>query len=305
MSNDTDVENDTLVVSAVTQGANGTVTFAGGSVTYTPNGNFSGSDSFTYTVSDGNGGTDTATVTVTVNPVNDNDPVITSANAANVAENSTSVLTVTATDADNPAQTVTYSISGGADSGKFAINGTTGELIFSAAPDYENPTDADTNNIYVVQVTASDGAGRTASQTINVTVNSVNDAPTGVPVINGTATEDQTLTADISGISDADGLGAFSYQWLRNGVVIAGATDSTYTLGDADVGAVITVVASYTDGQGTAETLTSAPVSPVTNVNDVPTGSGRIDTKTNVAEPPSVPPARASGRLPEPARQSE
>ena len=58
-------------MSGVTQGANGTVTFAGGSVTYTPNGNFNGSDSFTYTVSDGNGGTDTATVNVTVNPVND------------------------------------------------------------------------------------------------------------------------------------------------------------------------------------------------------------------------------------------
>ena len=71
VANDTDVEGDTLTVSAVTQGANGTVTFAGGCVTYTPNGNFNGSDSFTYTVSDGNGGTDTATVNVTVNPVND------------------------------------------------------------------------------------------------------------------------------------------------------------------------------------------------------------------------------------------
>jgi hypothetical protein len=69
VSNDTDPEGDTLVVSAVTQGANGTVTFAGGSVTYTPNSGFSGSDSFTYTVSDGNGGTSTATINVTVTPV--------------------------------------------------------------------------------------------------------------------------------------------------------------------------------------------------------------------------------------------
>ena len=53
----------------------------------------------------------------------------------------------------------------------------------------------------------------------------------GVPTISGTATEDQTLTADTSGISDADGLGAFSYQWLRDGVAIGGATASTYTLG--------------------------------------------------------------------------
>jgi len=48
-------------------------------------------------------------------------------------------LTVTATDADLPVQTIAYSISGGADAGKFSINATTGELTFSAAPDYENP----------------------------------------------------------------------------------------------------------------------------------------------------------------------
>jgi len=42
-------------------------------------------------------------------------------------ENTTAVLTVTATDADLPAQTLSYSISGGADAGQFSINGTTGE----------------------------------------------------------------------------------------------------------------------------------------------------------------------------------
>jgi carboxymethylenebutenolidase len=72
-------------------------------------------------------------------------------------------------------------------------------------------------------------------------------------VIFGTATEDQVLTADASGLSDADGLGTFSYQWQSNGVAIIGATNSTYTLGDADVGQTIKVVVSYTDGHGTAE----------------------------------------------------
>ena len=94
-----------------------------------------------------------------------------------------------------------------------------------------------------------------------------------MPTISGTATEDQTLTADTSGISDADGLGTFSYQWLRNGANISGATSSSYTLGDADVGAQISVQVSYTDGGGSVEgPLTSASVGPVTNVNDAPTG---------------------------------
>ena len=66
---------ETLTVTAVTQGAHGTVTFTadGTSATRRPP-TTSGTDSFTYTISDGNGGTDTATVNVTVTPVND-DPV--------------------------------------------------------------------------------------------------------------------------------------------------------------------------------------------------------------------------------------
>ncbi len=64
LANDTDPENDTLTVTAVTQGSKGSVTHNGTTVTYTPNTNETGSDSFTYTISDGNGGSDTATVSV-------------------------------------------------------------------------------------------------------------------------------------------------------------------------------------------------------------------------------------------------
>jgi len=68
---------ETLTVTAVTQGTNGAVaiTNGGANVSYTPNLNFFGSDSFTYTVSDGNGGSDSATVNVNVTPVNDNPAV--------------------------------------------------------------------------------------------------------------------------------------------------------------------------------------------------------------------------------------
>src|SRR3989440_3568040 len=72
-ANDSDVDGDTLSVSAVTQGTHGSVAITGGGtgVSYTPAANFFGTDTFTYTVSDGNGGTDTATVTVTVTNVQD------------------------------------------------------------------------------------------------------------------------------------------------------------------------------------------------------------------------------------------
>ncbi|MBA3351580.1 MAG: tandem-95 repeat protein, partial [Blastocatellia bacterium] len=69
--NDSDADGDTLIITAVTQGTNGSVVNNNGSVSYTPNANFFGTDTFSYTVSDGNGGTDTATATVTVTNVND------------------------------------------------------------------------------------------------------------------------------------------------------------------------------------------------------------------------------------------
>jgi Ca2+-binding RTX toxin-like protein len=72
LGNDTDIDGGALRVAAVGQGANGKVVInADNTVTYTPNANFYGNDSFTYTVSDGAGGSRTATVSVTVNPVND------------------------------------------------------------------------------------------------------------------------------------------------------------------------------------------------------------------------------------------
>jgi len=66
LANDTDPDGDVLTISAVTQGSNGAVANNGTSVSYTPNANFIGTDTFTYTVDDGHGHTDTATVTVSV-----------------------------------------------------------------------------------------------------------------------------------------------------------------------------------------------------------------------------------------------
>jgi hypothetical protein len=66
LANDTDPDGDPLTIIAVTQGANGSVTFSAGSVSYAPNAGFVGSDSFTYTINDGAGGNDTATVYVDV-----------------------------------------------------------------------------------------------------------------------------------------------------------------------------------------------------------------------------------------------
>jgi len=71
-ANDTDFDNDRLIVINATQGSNGSVTInTDSTLTYAPNRNFCGTDTFNYTISDGKGGTDTATVKVTINAVND------------------------------------------------------------------------------------------------------------------------------------------------------------------------------------------------------------------------------------------
>ena len=134
--------------------------------------------------------------------------------------------------------------------------------------------DADVGAQISVRANYTDGHGTAEAVTSAVTaaVANVNDAPTGSVTISGTPTEDQMLTASNT-LADADGLGTITYHWLRGGVD-TGATGSTYLLGDADVGAQISVRANYTDGHGTAEAVTSAVTAAVANVNDAPTGIG-------------------------------
>lgn len=132
--------------------------------------------------SDGAGGIDTQTLTITITPVNDNSPVITSngggATAAiNIAENSTAVTTVAATDADRPIQTLIYSIAGGADAALFSIDASTGALSFLAAPNREAPADANGDHVYLVTVRASDGT-LSDTQALSITVLDVDEFDT-------------------------------------------------------------------------------------------------------------------------------
>ena len=72
------------------------------------------------------------------------------------------------------------------------------------------------------------------------------------------ATVGEVLTADTSALSDADGLGTYSYQWyLGDNDIINGATSSSYELVEAEVGLVINVSVSYVDGAGNLEVKNS------------------------------------------------
>ena len=110
---------------------------------------------------------------------------------------------------------------------------------------------------------------------------------TGQPTINGTVQVGETLTADTSGIADADGLddAVFSYQWIAGGTDIQDATSSTYTLDADDVGKTIKVRVSFTDNADNEETLTSAATATVAaKPNTAPTGLPIISGRVQVGE---------------------
>ena len=132
--------------------------------------------------------------------------------------------------------------------GTVTINATTGAYTYTPVANY-NGSDSFTFKV-------NDGTLDSAFATVSLTVNAVNDAPTGSVTVSGIANQGQTLTATNS-LADVDGLGAVSYQWKAGGTAIAGATNSTLSLGQAEVGKAIAVVASYTDGFGQVESVIS------------------------------------------------
>ncbi|WP_254567699.1 cadherin repeat domain-containing protein, partial [Oscillatoria sp. HE19RPO] len=224
-------------------------------------------------------------------------PTLTSSNAASIVENTTTVLTVAATDTDG--DTLTYSLTGGDDQSKFSINSSSGALTFTSAPDYETPTDSNSDNIYQVEVTADDGKGGTAAQTISVTVTDEveNQAPTAVTLSNSTATlaEDADTTngikvADIAITDDGVGTnnlsltgadaGSFeisgSALYLKAGTTLDFATKSSY---DVTVEVDDTTVGATPD----ATTAYSLSITEV-GVNAAPTAVNLNNTTTSLPE---------------------
>ena len=131
---------------------------------------------------------------VTLRIVDDDaSPVITTTSPILVVENQKAVATLTATDADRPAEDLAWAITGGADRDKFILTAD-GELDFTAAKDYEDPDDADRDRDYEVTVQVSDGANPVEGA-LTVRLLDVDDSAPMLspPTVNGTTL---TLTYD-------------------------------------------------------------------------------------------------------------
>ena len=160
-----DVDNDPLIFAIATPPTNGTLSGTAPNLTYTPNANFNGLDSFTFTVNDGNLTSAPASVSIAITPVNDT-PV---ANAGpNQTINEGAPVNLAGSGSDTDGDTLT-----------FAWTQTAGPAVIlsnpnSATPSFTAPSvDADT--VLTFQLTVNDGVATTAA-TVNVTVR--NGAPT-------------------------------------------------------------------------------------------------------------------------------
>ena len=115
-------------------------------------------------------------------------PVISTTSPQSVAENTTAVVTLAATDADS-GDTLTWSLNGGADADKFTLTGNM--LTFTTAPDFGNPTDTGTDNGYEVNVRVTDG---TANVDLALTVNVTEVVDETAPMVTKAEVDGTTLT---------------------------------------------------------------------------------------------------------------
>jgi len=252
LSNDSDLDGDTLMVLSVESAANGTPAVAGDmlSVEYTPNADFSGTDTFTYTITDGNGGTDTATVTVNVSAVND-DPVAIDDSATVDEDTSGNSIAVLANDNDGVDSGETLTVTAASD----PANGTT---VVVAGSTVAYTPDADYFGADSFTYTITDGNGGSATATVNVTVTGTPDAPVAVndnPSVDELST-DNLLTVTIND-SDVDGdlLTVTAVGTPSNGTATVDASGVLYTPNTDFIG-TDTFTYTISDGTGLTDTAT-------------------------------------------------
>jgi large repetitive protein len=261
LPNDTDPDGDPLTITSATA-SNGTVTInANGTITYTPNANFNGSDTIIYTISDGNGGSSTAVVNVTIIPVNDAPVAVNDISSTNEDTPVTINVLGNDSDVDGDPLTVTEATS---PNGTVVIN-PDGTITFTPAPNFNGPT--------TITYTISDGMGGTSTATVNIIVDAVNDPPVAVNDTATTSEDTPVIVPVLANDTDVDGntLTVVSATAPNGTVVINPDGTITYTP-NANFNGTDTVTYMISDGMGGFSTATVMIV--VGAVNDAPTTTG-------------------------------
>ncbi len=197
-------------------------------------------------------------------------PRVTVTSGGDVTEGGPALFTLVRTGDTTGTLDVTYEVTSSGDFGvatdagvaTFPANSSTVRVSESTAGDGAH--EAHGSVTLTLQAGAGYAVGTPDAATARV-LDDDNAAPTGAPTIDDTTpVVGETLTADPSGIADPDGLAdaTFTWRWIRvsggTDTPIAGATSETYTVAAADVGATLKAEASFTDDDGTDETVESA-----------------------------------------------
>ena len=259
LGNDSDPNGDGLLIGAVTQGGNGSVTDNDSDVTYTPNQHWNGIDTFTYTISDGSGGFDTATVTVTVSA--EPDPPVAVDDTDSTLEDSPVAVDVLANDSDPDGDPV--SITAVTQGSNGSVTNNSSDVTYTPDPGW--------NGIDTFSYTIGDGNGGFDTAAVTVTVSSTNVDPLAVDDADSTL-EDTPITIDVLGNdtdADLDPLVVDSVTQGGNGSVTDNDSDVTYTPNQHWNG-IDTFTYTISDGQGGTSSATVTVT--VTPVNDDPLG---------------------------------
>ncbi len=300
--------SETLVITAATQGTNGATTFTATGVTYRPNANFNGTDSFSYSVSDGNGGVDTATVVVTVTAVNDAPSAV--SDVATVLQNSTgNLINVLNNDSAAPDLGETLSllaVASAPTNGTAFINGNS--ISYNPTAAYSGPDS--------LTYTLSDGNGGTAQGTVTIDVVAVNTRPVNTLPSQQQTLEDIALVFSNTGgnpisVADANNPSLTVQISVTNGVFkLGGTTNLTTISGDNSANvtaggpisalntalnnarftpaanysgqATLQLISSDSNGESTASLLNLV----VSAVNDPPVNTGLSASVTGVEDTP-------------------
>ncbi|NOZ49945.1 MAG: tandem-95 repeat protein, partial [Chloroflexi bacterium] len=247
LDNDSDPEGDSLAVGALGSAGHGRLSTNGATITYTPDPNFNGIDSFSYTLSDG-GLTDTATVTVTVTAVNDAPDV--GNDTATTAEDTAVTIPVLLNDTDVEGDSLTVTAVSAPQHGQATITAAN-TIIYTPTLNYNGDDSFST--------TISDGNGGTGIARVDVTVTPVNDAPIAEDDAAATAAE---MAVDIDVLAndhdvDGDTLSIAQITQGGHGTVSLNGDDTVRYRPDIGFSGIDSFSTTITDGHGGSDT---APV---------------------------------------------
>ncbi len=229
----------------------------------------------------------TDSLSITVGDANDHTPAFTSDSVATLVENTLVVDTVTATDTDVSSELL-FSLTGDDDDSWFTVDQTTGILSFDEQPDFENPDDVDSDNVYLFTVTVTDG---TFSTSMNYSVTITDNTNEVIPEIlsDSIAEFEENETGEIIIIEaiDSDPTNTITYIVVggndgnefdidgTSGILTFASPPNFESPTDHDADNIYEVLVGASDGENTASMLVEVTV---LNAEEAPVGTDQVFT---------------------------